>query len=202
MGETLLISDVARLLGLTLKALRHYEKMGLVVPRRSPGSGYREYNADDIVRLKRIQQLQNLGLALKQIRMVLRDQDNNVLWNKLLETLLEDTEAEIDRLEERRQRIEELLAEGIQLEELMVEEEMVEVLLNKRGDPEMALHSAGGLHSIPGMETFFEFMTHHPDSRNLMEHMQDLQSLTIISSGNRPIKKEEYTKWPIVSSQV
>ena len=173
MGNMFLISDVARKLGLTLKALRHYEKIGLVVPERSAESGYRQYSDADVRKLQRVQMLQSLGLSLRQIKLLFREEHDDDTWQTLLEDVLEDTEAEIDMLAERRDRIEEMLAEGISMDVIFDE-------LEVDSGPEMALQSTFGL----------------------MKEMQDLQSVTIISSGTRSIYKEEYSRWPIVSFPV
>jgi DNA-binding transcriptional MerR regulator len=37
------ISEVARRSGVTIKAVRYYEELGIVVPRRLP-NGYRDYD--------------------------------------------------------------------------------------------------------------------------------------------------------------
>ena len=75
MDENLTIGEAADLLGVTRKALRHYEKLGLVTPDRSE-NGYRQYGPEDILRLQRVRQLQSLGLSLSRIKQVLRDYDN------------------------------------------------------------------------------------------------------------------------------
>jgi DNA-binding transcriptional MerR regulator len=64
------IGEAADLLDLTPKALRHYEKVGLIMPARSEGD-YRLYSPELILRLQRIKQLQALGLSLRQIKKIL-----------------------------------------------------------------------------------------------------------------------------------
>lgn len=51
----------AELVGVTVKALRHYEKRGLIAPERSR-AGYRRYSLRDLARLERILALRSLGL--------------------------------------------------------------------------------------------------------------------------------------------
>ncbi len=75
MRTELHIGEVARLLGITPKAIRHYHNVGLLAePERSAG-GYRLYRARDLVRLLRIRRLQSLGLSLKQVKSVLGKPD-------------------------------------------------------------------------------------------------------------------------------
>ncbi|MEJ2149630.1 MAG: MerR family transcriptional regulator [Chloroflexota bacterium] len=97
------IGEAADLLDLTPKALRHYEKVGLIEPTRSEGD-YRLYSPELILRLQRIKQLQALGLSLRH---------NPSAWSDVLEALLDEIEAEMTLLDTRRERIETLLAEGM-----------------------------------------------------------------------------------------
>jgi DNA-binding transcriptional MerR regulator len=112
MNETLRIGEVAELLGITTKTIRHYEKLELIDPDRTE-SDYRLYTPDDVLRIQRVRQLQGLGLPLKQIKLILSDAGNEALWEKVLAALLEQIEAEIDMLQDRRQRIAGILDEGV-----------------------------------------------------------------------------------------
>lgn len=62
--------EFAQRAGVTVKALRHYDRLGLLQPQRS-GSGYRLYSESDFERLERITALKFLGVPLKQIKAVL-----------------------------------------------------------------------------------------------------------------------------------
>src|SRR5262249_39026672 len=64
------IHEFAALAGVTAKALRHYDRLGLLKPRRS-ASGYRLYAESDLERLEQIVALKFLGLPLKQISRLL-----------------------------------------------------------------------------------------------------------------------------------
>lgn len=64
------IHDFAKLAGVTLKALRHYDRLGLLTPKRTD-SGYRAYSDSDLGRLEQIVALKFLGLPLKQIKILL-----------------------------------------------------------------------------------------------------------------------------------
>src|ERR1700742_1415490 len=59
--------DTARRLGVTTKALRVYEREGLVVPRRAE-SRWRLYGPAQIARLDQIIVLRDPGLSLKAIK--------------------------------------------------------------------------------------------------------------------------------------
>jgi DNA-binding transcriptional MerR regulator len=127
--ERLRIGEVAKLLGVTPKTLRHYEEVGLLQQPERTEAGYRLYSADDLLRLHRIKRLQSLGLSLKQVGAVLGDKDHERSLKSILETLLAEVEAEMRRLDERRERIKGLLAgEGAQAEASPSFEKAMELL--------------------------------------------------------------------------
>jgi DNA-binding transcriptional MerR regulator len=64
------VHEFAELAGVTVKALHHYDKLGLLKPKRTI-SGYRMYTEHDLVRLDQINALKFLGVSLKQIKIVL-----------------------------------------------------------------------------------------------------------------------------------
>ncbi len=70
------ISVAAELVGLHPQTLRHYEREGLVVPRRTPG-GMRLYRRRDLARLRRIAELTAEGVNLAGVRRVLELEDRN-----------------------------------------------------------------------------------------------------------------------------
>ena len=71
----------AVLAGVTVRTLHHYDRLGLLRPRRS-GSGYREYRESDLERLEQIVALKFVGLPLKRIKTLL-DRDNLELADAL-----------------------------------------------------------------------------------------------------------------------
>jgi MerR family transcriptional regulator, repressor of the yfmOP operon len=76
-GERLLgISEAAARAGVSARALRYYQQIGLLVPARTTPGGMRRYSADDLTRVARIRELQSLlGLNLEEIALVLRNED-------------------------------------------------------------------------------------------------------------------------------
>ena len=104
MREQLKIGEVAKLVGVTPKTVRHYEKVGVLEEPERSESGYRLYTADDLLRLHRIKQLRSLGLSLKQIRGALGDPGSGSELRYVLEALLSEVETRIEtpRLPRRR----------------------------------------------------------------------------------------------------
>ncbi len=67
--KSLRIGEVARETGLSVKAIRFYEKIGLIpAPEKALPSGYRLYTETDLRRLRLIQRVKLLGLRLWQIK--------------------------------------------------------------------------------------------------------------------------------------
>ena len=64
------IKEVCRECGLTKKAVEYYEKQGLIQPY-TEDNGYRNYNSDDVTRLKEIAVLRSLGISINNIRSIL-----------------------------------------------------------------------------------------------------------------------------------
>jgi DNA-binding transcriptional MerR regulator len=61
------VGELAKRSGLTVRALHHYDSIGLLTPSARSDSGYRLYNSDDIARLHQIQALRRFGVALADI---------------------------------------------------------------------------------------------------------------------------------------
>ncbi|MBN2050256.1 MAG: MerR family transcriptional regulator [Spirochaetales bacterium] len=62
------IGEVADLAGVTIRTVRYYEELGLLKPQMRKESGHRRYTHRDVVALRRIKELQDFGLSLKDIR--------------------------------------------------------------------------------------------------------------------------------------
>jgi DNA-binding transcriptional MerR regulator len=67
------VKEVARLSGLTIRTLHHYDSLGLLVPGARSAAGYRLYDDDDLLRLQQIVIGRELGLPLEAIRRSLDD---------------------------------------------------------------------------------------------------------------------------------
>jgi MerR family transcriptional regulator, thiopeptide resistance regulator len=71
--RTYQVKEVADLAGLTVRALHHYDSIGLLVPTARSAAGYRLYDDDDLLRLQQILIGRELGLPLEAIRRSLDD---------------------------------------------------------------------------------------------------------------------------------
>src|SRR5204863_3357064 len=67
-GEYLQVAEVGRRTGLTRKALRLYETMGLLEPAERTEAGYRLYDAEALRRIELINRAKVLGLTLAETK--------------------------------------------------------------------------------------------------------------------------------------
>jgi DNA-binding transcriptional MerR regulator len=75
-GQLMPIGRFARLTGLTVKALRHYDEVGLLRPAAvDPETGYRSYSADQVRRAETIRKLRRLELPLDDVLTLLETAD-------------------------------------------------------------------------------------------------------------------------------
>jgi DNA-binding transcriptional MerR regulator len=73
------IGELARMAGVTDRTLRHYDKIGLLVPAAvDRATGYRWYGVAELSRLERIRGLRRLGLPLRQIADLVDAPDSQV----------------------------------------------------------------------------------------------------------------------------
>jgi DNA-binding transcriptional MerR regulator len=118
------VGTVAALTGVSVRALHHYDHIGLVVPSVRTPAGYRGYTDADIERLHLVLVYRSVGLPLDEIRTLLDDPAADVLAHlKRQHELLQE---HAERLQHTIRAVEELMnahQEGIQL----TAEEQVEI---------------------------------------------------------------------------
>jgi DNA-binding transcriptional MerR regulator len=104
------IGELAALVGVSTRTVRHYHHLGLLPEPVRLTNGYREYRLRDAVSLARVRRLAELGLSLDEIRDVLADDQGRELREVLLEL-----DADLARQQEaigiRRNRLAVLLSE-------------------------------------------------------------------------------------------
>ena len=103
------IGELAALVGVSTRTVRHYHHLGLLPEPERLVNGYREYRLRDAVALARVRRLAELGLSLDEIRDVLADDQGRELREVLL-----DLDADLARqqagIAARRERLAALLA--------------------------------------------------------------------------------------------
>jgi DNA-binding transcriptional MerR regulator len=90
--QSVQIGELAKRLSITTRTIRYYEEIGLMGPTERLGGGTRTYNNDDILRLKFILKLKQLGISLKEIQELsdifdINEQNFDTITPKLIEIL-------------------------------------------------------------------------------------------------------------------
>lgn len=86
------IGKLAKQLGITTRTIRYYEEIGLMGQSKRSIGAARSYNRDDVLRLKFILKLKELGISLKEMHSLAEifdthDQDFDKIIPRLLEIL-------------------------------------------------------------------------------------------------------------------
>jgi DNA-binding transcriptional MerR regulator len=103
---SLTIGDVAAFAGVTVRAVRHYHKVGLLPEPPRDGSGNRRYGAATVVDLIRIKALRQAGVPLARVRELLdAGPDEFAVALADIDSAMRD---EIDRLEAHRRSVAQL----------------------------------------------------------------------------------------------
>ena len=79
MNRTYQPHEFAKRAGVTIRALHHYDRLGLLKPSGRTAAGYRLYTDRDLVRLEQIVALKFIGFPLSQIRDLLNRKDLDVM---------------------------------------------------------------------------------------------------------------------------
>jgi DNA-binding transcriptional MerR regulator len=108
------VSEVGRRTGLTRKALRHYEALGLVEPAVRTESGYRLYDDEALRRIELVNRAKMLGLSLAEAKEFLHVAegccgDNHPELAALVERKLDETERRLTELATLRRTLHEVI---------------------------------------------------------------------------------------------
>src|SRR6478735_6038345 len=130
------IGELAKACGVTVRALHHYDEIGLLSAGRRTASGHRRYIEEDVRRLYRIRSLQMLGLPLAEIGAALgTPADDMGSLRTLLERQLLHLRQHAEQVQAVQDRIRDLLSriDGAAMpapEQFMATLEMITVLEN------------------------------------------------------------------------
>jgi len=77
---------------ITTKTLRHYEKIGLLMPEKTDDfTGYRYYSSNQLPRLNKILTMKQMGLSLKDIKIMIDEPNGVEMYLKLKEEEIQKT---------------------------------------------------------------------------------------------------------------
>ena len=82
----MLIGEIADFFGVSRKAMRLYEKKGIIKPVKvDDANGYRYYSADQVYQLNALLELKALGFSLDEIKMIMNGKTTKVPLLEMLE---------------------------------------------------------------------------------------------------------------------
>ncbi len=114
MSQWIPIGRFAELSGFTMRALRHYESLGLLVPGRvDPGSGYRFYRPDQLPDALRVRLLRGLEMPLPDVVSVMSDPESAAAL-ELLRVHRARVASRVGELEQQLARLDEWLHGALQ----------------------------------------------------------------------------------------
>ncbi|WNS44184.1 MerR family transcriptional regulator [Paenibacillus sp. MMS20-IR301] len=129
MSTEITISELARLMEVSIHQIRYFEEKGVLLPSYTDTNGYRMYGIDQVYQLSQIMLLRKLGMPVQTIREHMEDPDPQAMEEKLQHSLTE-TGAEIVRLQQLERQIRKVLREqqDFQREKLSCHVKMREAL--------------------------------------------------------------------------
>lgn len=74
-GAVRKVGEVAEATGLSIRTLRHYDELGLVVPSGHTAGGFRLYTDEDVERLLLVRRMKPLGFSLERMKEFLQATD-------------------------------------------------------------------------------------------------------------------------------
>src|SRR4051812_25334317 len=105
------IGELAKACGVTVRALHHYDEIGLLTPGERSAAGHRRYTGQDVRRLYRIRALQTLGFPLADIDAALANSaDDLASLRSLLEQQLGHMRRQAEQVQAVQDRIRGLLS--------------------------------------------------------------------------------------------
>lgn len=100
------VGELSKRSGLTVRALHHYDNIGLLKPSARSDGGYRLYNRDNVARLHQIQALRRFGLSLADIEAILANPSSRLA--SIIGKQLEFLERQIDQSKKLHDRLSQL----------------------------------------------------------------------------------------------
>jgi len=158
--------ELARITGVTVRALRHYHQVGVLDEPPRSHNGYRRYGVQDVIRVLRIKRLAALGVSLERMPSLLDDPGDD--GADVLDRLDAELAAEIDRLTRRRRLIARVRAEGAPLDSPPEIARFLALTADSYPSPDLAafdrdqsilLAHLMGDSAMPGIERFYERMS-------------------------------------------
>ena len=127
----MLIQEVEHQVGLSKKSIRFYEENGLLTPVRDAKNDYRQYSDEDIQKLKVIKFLRELGVSIRELRML---NNKEISLDEVLEEHIKKIDEEKKNYEQVKNMCLEIIQKHESYESLDINEKFEQIsILNKGG---------------------------------------------------------------------
>ena len=90
------IGKASKLSNLTIKAVRYYDNIGLIKPSQNMFTGYREYNDEEVLKLKFVGKARKFNFSIDECRELLSLYENKSRPSKDVKKLTLEKIAQID----------------------------------------------------------------------------------------------------------
>jgi DNA-binding transcriptional MerR regulator len=112
--ELITVGQLARRVGLTAKALRHYDRVGLLAPAVvDPDTGYRLYSAEQVAPARLVRLLRTVDVPLDQVRACLAQLEDEAAIKQVLIQHRRRLQARLDRVRGDLHRTDHLIEDGV-----------------------------------------------------------------------------------------
>ena len=143
------IGEVSKITGITIKTLRHFDKIDLLRPSSRDESGYRRYSRQDLLKLQSVLFYRELKIPLNEIKQLLNQNEIQLIDHlknhekslnselERIQTLLKTLNKTIKHMENNTPITEEELYEGFSKEEIKA----IKTEVQEKYDPKIVVES-------------------------------------------------------------
>ena len=103
----MLVQEIADITDVTAETVRYYTRIGLLNPEQKAENGYREYDQQDLERLRFVRNARHLGFTVRDIKQIL---DHAELGNSPCPLVREIIQERVEELQHQIEREQKLLA--------------------------------------------------------------------------------------------
>ncbi|MCH4570004.1 helix-turn-helix domain-containing protein [Bacillus sp. ES1-5] len=118
------IGEVAKIKDITIKALRYYHKMGILIPKHvDESTGYRYYSIDQFIHIDIIKSCRELNTSIVELQEIFKERNTDKLL-RFLQVKREEAEEHIKKMKEVMETIDDLHAKVVSSQEILKNDEI------------------------------------------------------------------------------
>lgn len=142
------IGEVTKIKEVSIKALRYYHKMGILVPRYIDHStGYRYYSLDQFIHIDLIKGCRSFGTSIKELQEIFKESNTDILI-EFLQLKRQEAEENLKQLKEVIQNIDHLNKSVESSKEILKQDEIVIQFFEERYVLTVPCWEAGSLKEL------------------------------------------------------